>query len=120
MKVENLLTDESVLRELGNRLKQTRLERNITQDRLAREAGVAKTTVERLESGGGVQLESFIRILRALDLLDRLDAVLTEPLPSPVERLKLKGRRRQRARGAGAGAAESRPWRWGDEAAEEQ
>lgn len=98
MKIDNLLTDETVLGELGRRLAQTRLQRNVSQSRLATEAGVAKTTVERLERGGGIQLESLIRILRALSLLDRLDVVLPESLPSPIERLEARGRERRRAR----------------------
>jgi transcriptional regulator with XRE-family HTH domain len=121
MKIDSLLADETVLRELGGRLAQTRLERNISQSRLANEAGVAKTTVERLERGGGVQLESFIRILRALGLLDRLDVVLSEPLPSPIERLKLQGRQRRRARDAQGEAASPEPdgpWRWADDPGE--
>lgn len=118
MRIENLLSDETVLRELGGRLAQTRLERNISQSRLASEAGVAKTTVERLERGGGIQLESFIRVLRALDLLNRLDVVLSEPLPSPIERLKLQGRQRQRARDAqrqDPPPEDAGPWRWADD-----
>ena len=118
MKIDNLLSDETVLGELGGRLAQTRLERNISQSRLAGEAGVAKTTVERLERGGGIQLESFVRILRALGLLDRLDVVLSEPLPSPIERLKLQGRQRRRARDARSQAPspeDAGPWRWADD-----
>ncbi len=117
MKIENLFSDETVLAELGSRVAQTRLERNLSQSRLAGEAGVAKTTVERLERGGAVQLESFIRILRALGLLDRLDVVLSEPLPSPIERLKLQGRQRRRARDTQRQAPspeEAGPWRWAD------
>ncbi len=118
MRIENLLSDEAVLGELGSRLAQTRLERNVSQSRLASEAGVAKTTIERLERGGGIQLESFIRILRALGLLDRLDVVLSEPLPSPIERLKLQGRQRRRARDTQREAPspeQAGPWRWADD-----
>jgi transcriptional regulator with XRE-family HTH domain len=118
MRIDNLNSDETVLSELGGRLAQTRLERNISQSRLASEAGVAKTTVERLERGGGIQLESFIRILRALGLLERLDVVLSEPLPSPIERLKLQGRQRQRARdarGETPAPEDAGPWRWADD-----
>jgi transcriptional regulator with XRE-family HTH domain len=118
MKIDNLLSDEAVLRELGSRLAQNRLERNISQGGLASEAGVAKTTVERLERGGGIQLESFVRILRALGLLNRLDIVLSEPLPSPIERLKLQGRQRQRARGGRREVTppeDAGPWRWADD-----
>ena len=41
MKIENDLTDESVLSELGARLERVRLERNLTQRELAARAGVA-------------------------------------------------------------------------------
>lgn len=46
-------TDEAVLGELGRRLAQVRLGKNLTQAQLAAKAGVSKRTVERLEVGGG-------------------------------------------------------------------
>ena len=46
-----------------------------------------------------VQLVSFLRIVRALDLLDRLEAAVPEPGPSPVELGVMQGRERQRASG---------------------
>jgi putative transcriptional regulator len=115
MRIENSLTDEAVLSELGKRLARTRLSRNISQAELATEAGVAKTTVERLERGGGIQLESVIRILRALGQLDRLDVVISESLPSPIERLDNRGKERQRARNSGSGESRRGGWTWSDQ-----
>jgi len=117
MQIEALNTDSVVLTELGSRLARTRLERNTSQEQLAIEAGVSKSTVERLESGRDVKLASFIRILRALGLLERLDSLLPELLPSPIERLKLHGRRRQRAGGRREDVPDSGPWTWATEAA---
>lgn len=119
MKIEASLSDSVVLKELGERLAQTRLERNLSQERLAAEAGVSKATVERLEAGEPVKSTSLIRILRALGRLEALDQLLPEPLPSPIERIHLRGRRRQRARSprSGPGSEEKGPWRWGDEPA---
>lgn len=120
MKIESNSTDDVVLRELGERLARTRLERNLSQQRLAEEAGVSKRTVERLEGGEPVKSNSLIRVLRALGKLDALDRLVPEPLPSPVERLRLQGRRRRRAgtpRSAG-GQTPAEPWRWGDEPGE--
>ena len=48
MKITKQATDEAVLSELGGRLAQVRLERNLTQAQLAEQAGVSKRTVERL------------------------------------------------------------------------
>jgi transcriptional regulator with XRE-family HTH domain len=119
MRIESDNTDTVVLAELGGRLARTRLERNLSQEQLAREAGISKATVERLEAGDPVKSTSLIRVLRALGRLEALDSVLPEPLPNPVERRKLQGRPRRRASGRRpAKPSEARPWRWGDEALE--
>jgi transcriptional regulator with XRE-family HTH domain len=118
MRIESPLNDEAVLAELGRRLARTRLERNLSQQSLAHEAGVSKVTIERLEAGTPVKSTSLVRVLRSLGLLDALDRLIPEPLPSPVERQRLQGRRRQRARGGDrreGSLGESKPWRWGDE-----
>ncbi|MEO8195677.1 MAG: helix-turn-helix domain-containing protein [Thermoanaerobaculia bacterium] len=97
MKVERESSDERILAELGSRLEQLRLQRGITQAVLAREAGIGKRTLERMEDGGGAQIVSLIRVLRALGLLERLDLLAPEALPSPIALARLQGRRRQRA-----------------------
>lgn len=117
MRIDLSTNDALVLEELGRRLERTRLERNLSQQHLAHEAGVSKATIERLEAGAPIKSTSLVRVLRALSLLDALDRLIPEPLPSPVERLRLKGRQRQRARGGGREISpeEAKPWRWGDE-----
>jgi putative transcriptional regulator len=97
MRIEANSPDDVVLRELGDRIARTRLERNLSQEGLAHEAGVSKRTVERLEAGEPVKSNSLIRVLRGLGQLDSLDRLITEPLPSPIERLRLEGKRRRRA-----------------------
>jgi putative transcriptional regulator len=122
MKIKSNSTDDVVLGELGQRLARTRLERNLSQERLAADAGVSKRTVERLEAGESIKSNSLIRVLRALGQLEALDRMVPEPLPSPVERVRLQGRRRRRAtnpRGDREGESAA-PWRWGDEPAAPQ
>jgi len=115
MHFDNDLTTSAVLAELGARLARQRLERDLTQDELATEAGVGRATLQRLESGQSVQLTSLVRLLRVLGLLDGLDAVVPEPVPSPIERLKMQGRRRQRATGRRDEPAPEGTWTWGDD-----
>src|ERR1700678_989833 len=97
MKIDEMYGDEAVLAELGRRIARTRLEQNMTQERLAYEAGVSRPTVQRMEARAPVKLDVFIRILRALQILSDLDHLVPEPLPSPIERMKLHGRERRRA-----------------------
>lgn len=116
MKITKQATDAAILSELGGRLARLRLERNLTQAQLAEQAGVSKRTVERLESGGvATQLSGFIRVCRVLDLVERFDLLVPEPVPSPVEQLKLRGRKRQRASAKRKAKASPKKWQWGGE-----
>lgn len=117
MKIENGNSDKAVLDELGSRLARTRLEQNVSQEQLAGEAGVSKSTIERIETGREVKVTSLVRILRALGRLELLDQLLPEPLPSPIERARLQGRLRQRAAESRRKdePEQSRLWHWASE-----
>lgn len=108
-------TNEHIRTELGKRLRARRLDRNITQANVAEMAGVDRKVVSGIERGRDVSLDSFLSVLRALDLLDRLDELIPAPVPSPIaELMSPSGRRtRQRARPDAASTAQS--WSWGDE-----
>jgi transcriptional regulator with XRE-family HTH domain len=99
--------------EIGRRLESIRLAENISQSSLADEAGVSRRTITRLENGGGISVETLIRIMRALGIANRLEALLPDPSLRPVERVRFKGKQRQRARQT----ADSKPgdWTWGDD-----
>ena len=112
MKISNQANDTLIVHELGARLARRRLDRNFTQAALAEQAGVSKRTVERIEAGGATQLVNLVRVCRALDLLDRFEALIPEPVVSPVMQLKLQGRQRKRAK-----AQPPTPppkWEWND------
>jgi len=100
---------------MGERLARSRLNRNLTQAQLAADSGVSKRTVERMESGESVQLTSLVRILRALDLADNLDALIPEPGLSPVAQLERKGKERRRASSGAKDRQEpGETWTWGE------
>jgi transcriptional regulator with XRE-family HTH domain len=118
MKISKLLSDEAILREIGERIARRRLDLQLTQAAVAEQAGVAKRTLERIEAGASAQLSSLLRIFRVLELLPGLELLLPESQPSPMELLKHKGKQRQRASGSreSDGVEESQPWSWDDNA----
>ena len=93
------LSDKAAVIQLGSRVQRERLNRNLTQAEVATRAGVGTRTVRYLEAGRQTTVETLIRVLRALDKLDALDAFLPEPGLSPLQLAKLKGRERKRAGG---------------------
>jgi transcriptional regulator with XRE-family HTH domain len=111
------LSDQAVLQELGSRLAQYRLNLNLTQEALAREAGVSLRTLVRIETGEPSQTSNMLRVLRVLGLLGNLEALVPAPPVSPIEQLKMKGKVRQRASSA-APARVAEPWVWGTAEAE--
>jgi transcriptional regulator with XRE-family HTH domain len=115
MKITMHMNDLAVIGELGQRIAALRIDRNLTQTALAQEAGIARRTLERFETGqGNIQLAGFLRICRVLGLLERLNALIPEHVPGPMAQLKHKGRVRRRATGSRA-VKPIRPWTWGDE-----
>jgi putative transcriptional regulator len=99
---------------LCKRLESIRLSRNMTQQRLAEEAGVSLRTIGRLEKGQGVSLDTFIRVLTALRIQHSLESLLPDPAVRPIERVGAGTRERKRARPVAS--SNDRPaWSWGDE-----
>jgi len=115
MAVFHDMTDAAVLKELGDRLSRLRLQRNLTQAQLAREAGVSKRTLIRLESGESSQVTNLIRVLRALGLLGHLDALVPPPLPSPMAQLRSRAKERRRASPRAKERHPPAKWTWGDD-----
>ena len=109
------ISDHSILEIIGNRIADYRLERNLTQTELAKEAGVSKSTVVRLEDGCSIQLVNLIRVLRALNMLENIDTFLPEIPASPLELIKLKGKRRRRASTKRSKPSPKQDWTWGED-----
>ena len=101
------------LRTLGESLAAQRLGRNLTQQDLAREAATSVSTIRRLEDGENVSIEALVRILDALKLGDRLEALAPPPGVRPMDRIRL-GAERKRAR-ARPKAQPASKWAWGDQ-----
>ncbi len=92
------LSASAIAEELGERLKQARLNQNLTQAEVAESVGVSRKQVINAEKGKA-QLEMFVAILLALNLTGHLELFLPKQQISPLQLAQLQGRQRQRASG---------------------
>lgn len=115
MKIINALSDEVILVEIGERIAGRRLELHLTQADLAKEAGIGKRTLERVEAGKTAQVTTLIRLFRVLDLLSNLDQMLPEPKTGPIDILKRKGKPRKRAASGYKESNKEDAWTWGSD-----
>lgn len=113
-------SDELVSREVGERLRRLRLNRNLGQNELAAEAGVGRSTLQRLEEGETVTLPTLLRVMRALGQLKRINQVLPAEPESPIEELERRGRTRRRAGARRRPEGQPGLWRWGYEDEDEE
>ena len=110
------MTEALQLAELGRRLAACRLDRDLSQEQLAEEAGVSRATLQRLEAGRSTQLGNLVRVLIALDLPPLFELV-PDPAVRPLQELERQQRgRRQRASGTRVAEDESDDWSWGPDA----
>lgn len=90
------MTPIAIAEELGDRLRQARLNADLTQAEVASRAGLSRRTVLNAEKGR-VQLENLVAILAALEMVNQLDVFLPVQELSPLQLAKLRGQQRQRA-----------------------
>ena len=95
----NAKSDKVILEQMGNWLKETRLRLNKTQQDLAEAAGINRSTLIQMESGGGGGLLTFVQIVRALDELSVFKNFEIAESISPLLLAKIQRRKRQRASG---------------------
>lgn len=117
MKINSQMTDEALLKLIGERLARLRVSRNLTQEQLAEQAGLGLRTVQRLELGAAAtQLSGFLRVCRVLGLVEQFEWLIPEPTVSPMAQLKFQSRKRQRATGTRTKSdqAQKKPWTWAE------
>lgn len=93
------MSDKALAERMGAFIKHHRVGQNKTQDALAAEAGISRSTLSLLERGEPVNLGTLIRVLRVLDQLPVLKSFAIQESISPLVLAKLEKEKRKRARG---------------------
>ncbi len=87
--VSQLRTTQEWEQELGERLRQVRLGKNLTQASMAKSANVSLGALKKLEAGTGSRLQTMIQVTRALDQVQWLESIhLPKELFSPLAVLR--------------------------------
>lgn len=100
-------SDLALAKLIGNFIKQHRLNKNLTQSVVAKEAGISRSTLSLLERGETVTVATLLQVLRVLELLYVLDAFAIEEQISPLVYAKLQKEKRQRAYSKGGASSKS-------------
>ena len=77
-------SDSAILIELGNRIRELRLRKNITQEDLADRTLLAVGTIKSLEAGKG-KLSTLVAVFRELNVLQQLDQFIPPITISPLK-----------------------------------
>lgn len=93
-------SNTDLIHQLGRRFKDYRLRNDLSQQQVAEQTGLSCPTISAFERGtaDNISLQSFIRLLRAIEELDQLNYLLPALPASPSALLKEK-RRKQKASG---------------------
>ena len=93
-----LKTESEILLELGQRLREHRLRKNLPQKELASRTGMSASVLKKMEASGKGSMENFIKIVFALRLESELNDLFQLPAQSiaQVEALRLPARQRAR------------------------
>ena len=91
-------TNDAIMRQIGSKLKELRIERNMKQTELADASGVSVFTISSVENGKATSLLIIIQLLRALEHLDYLETFFQEEAISPIAYAKLLKNNKRKVR----------------------
>ena len=104
------MRDGALVETIGAFVKHHRLQQNKTQQQVATEAGINRSTVTQIEKGEKINLQSLLQVLRVLNLLYVMEGFKIQEQISPLQLAKLEQSKRQRARNKDLGNDDKSDW----------
>lgn len=114
MKIFGTENNKYILKELGMRLRDTRIGMSFTQEEMAERAGISTKTIERIEKGHNVKIEGLLNLMRAMGLLQNMEVLIPEQTLSPTIQHDY-GKKRVRAASKKTEETDGKLWKWEDE-----
>lgn len=83
------MSNQAIVTELGENLRQIRVSQKLTQEKLAKQAGLSRSAIYELENGKtATSLITIVQVLRALQQLSVFDSWKTEEPERKLSMLK--------------------------------
>ncbi len=84
MNPKSFATSGEFVAQIGVRLRALRIRMQLDQAETAARAGISERALRQLEQGHGSTLLTFVRVLKALDATDQIEAFMPQPTVSPM------------------------------------
>lgn len=91
------MSDQAIMKSIGLFIKQQRLQKNKSQQKLAEDAGINRATLSLVEHGESSNFATIIQLLRVLGQLHLLQVFEYKEQVSPLQLAKLAKKERLRA-----------------------
>jgi hypothetical protein len=107
-----LMADDDIIKNMAQQFEKLRITKQIKETEIEESAGISRRTLYNFRQGTtAITLKSFIRLLRGIGELDRLQTLLTDSKQySPLAGLEKELPKRVRDRGN-----RDKGFKWGDE-----
>ena len=92
------LTNDAIMRQIGSKIKELRIEKSVKQAELADASGVSVFTISSVENGKSTSLLTIVQLLRALEHLDYPNSFFQEETISPIAYAKLMKNNKKKIR----------------------
>ena len=90
-------SDKNLVSQFGKFILHHRIKQNKSQEEVAEAAGISRSTLSLMERNGQTTLNTFVRILRVLDLLYVMDTFEVIEEISPIAYAEMKKKSRKKA-----------------------
>ncbi len=100
--MESASTPDELAAQLGDSLKELRLQKNLDRKTLCERAGVSMNALRHLEAGQGATVKTLIRIVRALGRQDWFKGVSPKVSINPLHMVRNHSTRQRASRRTGA------------------
>ena len=91
------MSDRAIVRLIGKEIQRLRIEQNITQAKLSKDAGIDRSFLSQVENGRPASILTILQIIRALKRLDLFAGFMQQPQLSPMMMAKFEKKKRNRA-----------------------